>query len=369
MLRRRAIRLPPAAFVVSRSVSKDTRAKKASMVSGFAAPPSLPSSHTEVDRRSVANISRSGPNRGWNRWSRPSRAPMSAQFARIVGSTPPTSAGSAHTAKTRPGCGIPADDAALQTAASVSPSPLCATTMPCSDANRSARSATGLSPPSSAAVEGATTGGNASGVKPAAPRGMRRTHQLADAARMELTRPSNPAITYGTYPAMALLTAVVVGLTLQNDWNRSAIAALLAIVPVVGAVLVEWRYPLGREWRMTKSSFLSRDLPFIVLAIVTERLAETLAVLAAAAVVVTTDGFGPLARLPVGVQVAVTLMVFDLLWYGYHRAAHNHSRLWRVHGVHHAPAQLYALMHLVFHPFDLLASRFVVAAIAFRLTG
>jgi sterol desaturase/sphingolipid hydroxylase (fatty acid hydroxylase superfamily) len=185
---------------------------------------------------------------------------------------------------------------------------------------------------------------------------------------MELTRPSNRAITYGTYPAIGLLTAAVVALTLRNDLDRNAVAALVAIVPVVVAVIVEWRYPLGPEWRMTKASLLSRDLPFIVLAIVTERLAETLAVLAAAAVVAT-DGFGPLARLPLGVQVVATLLVFDLLWYGYHRAAHSHNRLWRVHGVHHAPAQLYALMHLVFHPFDLLASRFVVAAIAFRFTG
>jgi sterol desaturase/sphingolipid hydroxylase (fatty acid hydroxylase superfamily) len=185
---------------------------------------------------------------------------------------------------------------------------------------------------------------------------------------MELTRPSHPAITYGTYPAIALLTAVVIGLTLQNDWNRNAVAAALAIFPVVVAVIVEWRYPLGPDWRMTKKTLLSRDLPFIGLAVVTERLAETLGVLAAAALVAT-KGFGPVARLPIGVQVVVALVGFDLLWYAYHRSAHASARLWRVHGVHHAPSQLYALMHLVLHPFDGLASRFLVATIAFRLTG
>jgi sterol desaturase/sphingolipid hydroxylase (fatty acid hydroxylase superfamily) len=185
---------------------------------------------------------------------------------------------------------------------------------------------------------------------------------------MELNRPSHPAVTYGTYPALALLTAVVVAITLQADLNRSAVAALLAIVPVIVAVIVEWRHPLGPDWRMTKKSLLSRDLPFIVLAIVTERLAETLGVLIAAALVAS-KGFGPIAELPLGVQVVLALVAFDLLWYGYHRAAHSHGRLWRVHGVHHAPAQLYALMHLVFHPFDLLMSRFVVATIVFRFTG
>jgi hypothetical protein len=48
---------------------------------------------------------------------------------------------------------------------------------------------------------------------------------------MELNRPSHPAVTYGTYPVLASLTAVVVGITLQEQPNRNAVAALLAIVP------------------------------------------------------------------------------------------------------------------------------------------
>jgi sterol desaturase/sphingolipid hydroxylase (fatty acid hydroxylase superfamily) len=185
---------------------------------------------------------------------------------------------------------------------------------------------------------------------------------------MELARPTHPVITYGTYPLLAAVTAAVIALTLRNDWNRSAIAGLLAIAPVVVAVAVEWRHPLGPDWRMTKSSLLNRDLPFIALAVVTERFAETIGVLAAGALVAT-KGFGPVARLPLGAQVVAALLLFDLLWYGYHRWAHSNSRLWRAHGVHHAPGQLYALMHLVLHPFDGLVSRFLVATLAFRLTG
>lgn len=185
---------------------------------------------------------------------------------------------------------------------------------------------------------------------------------------MELNRPSHPAVTYGTYPSLALVTAAVVGLTFRYDWNRSGVAALLAIVPVVVAVIVEWRHPLGADWTMKKDTLVRRDLPFIVLAVVTQRLAETLGVLVAA-IFVSRDGFGPLADMPVAAQVVVSLLILDLLWYGYHRFAHRSPRVWRVHGVHHSPAQLYALMHLVFHPFDLLIARFVVATIAFQFTG
>lgn len=82
-----------------------------------------------------------------------------------------------------------------------------------------------------------------------------------------------------------------------------------------------------------------------------------------------TDGFGPLGRLPLLGQAMYALLALDLLWYGYHRAAHTLSRLWRVHALHHSPSQLYVLMHQVFHPVDLLVSRFVIALVVFKFGG
>src|SRR5204862_8177717 len=134
----------------------------------------------------------------------------------------------------------------------------------------------------------------------------------------------HPLVTYGTYPALALFTAAGIALTLTHNLNRNAMAALLAIVPVVVAIAVECRHPLADKWRMTKQSLLGRDLPWIAATVVSERVAETVAVLVAATFV-STNGFGPLAALPVGVQVVVTLISFDLLWYGYHRYAHANA--------------------------------------------
>ena len=185
---------------------------------------------------------------------------------------------------------------------------------------------------------------------------------------MYLDRPTHPLVTYGTYPALALLTAGGIALALAYNLNRNAMAALLAIMPVVVAIVVETRYPLADKWRMTKNSFLRRDLPWMTATVITERIAETVAVLVAATFV-SSEGFGPLAALPVGAQVVVTLVAFDLLWYGYHRYAHSSARLWRVHGTHHAPSQLYALVHLVLHPFDGVVSRFAIALIVFRFSG
>jgi sterol desaturase/sphingolipid hydroxylase (fatty acid hydroxylase superfamily) len=185
---------------------------------------------------------------------------------------------------------------------------------------------------------------------------------------MQLDRPQHPLITYGTYPVLAAITAAAIGITIAKDLNRNAMAAVLAILPVVVAVIVETRYPLAEQWRMTKQSFAGRDLPWIVATILSERVAEIAAVVVAATFV-SSNGFGPISALPVGVQVVVTLVAFDLLWYGYHRYAHTNARLWRVHGTHHAPSQLYALMHLVLHPFDGIVSRFAIALIVFRFSG
>jgi sterol desaturase/sphingolipid hydroxylase (fatty acid hydroxylase superfamily) len=185
---------------------------------------------------------------------------------------------------------------------------------------------------------------------------------------MELARPARPVLTYGTYPLLAMMTGVTVWLTLSRDLERSAVIGILTMATIAIAFTVERINPLLDRWRMTKDSLVGRDLPFIGLAFGVEQIAA-MAVSLIAAAMVTTGGFGPLAGLPLPVQAVVALLALDLLWYGYHRAAHTFSRLWRAHGAHHSPSELYVLMHPVFHPLDLLVSRFGIALIVFKLSG
>jgi sterol desaturase/sphingolipid hydroxylase (fatty acid hydroxylase superfamily) len=185
---------------------------------------------------------------------------------------------------------------------------------------------------------------------------------------MELARPVRPVLTYATYPLLAMMTGATVWLTLSRNLERNAVIGVLTVGTIAIAFTVERINPLLDRWRMTKDSFVGRDLPFIGLAFVVEQ-AATMGVSLVAAATVTTGGFGPLAELPLPVQAVVALLALDLLWYAYHRAAHTFSRLWRVHGVHHSPSQLYVLMHPVFHPLDLLVSRFAISLIVFKLSG
>jgi sterol desaturase/sphingolipid hydroxylase (fatty acid hydroxylase superfamily) len=185
---------------------------------------------------------------------------------------------------------------------------------------------------------------------------------------MTLDKPAKPLLTYGTYPALALITGVTPWATLRLNLDRNTVIGVLTLVTIAVVFTVERLNPLLDRWSMTRQSLIERDLPFIGLAIVVEQVC-TMGVALVAAAVMPRTGFGPLGGIPLVVQAAFALLALDLLWYAYHRAAHTFARLWRIHGLHHSPSQLYVLMHQVFNPIDVLVSRFVISMIVFKFTG
>jgi ornithine lipid hydroxylase len=71
---------------------------------------------------------------------------------------------------------------------------------------------------------------------------------------------------------------------------------------------------------------------------------------------------------PVWAQVALKVVVGDLLRYWLHRWSHEHGALWRVHAVHHQPQKLYATNVFRFHPADK-AMQFLGDTLPFLLLG
>jgi sterol desaturase/sphingolipid hydroxylase (fatty acid hydroxylase superfamily) len=68
------------------------------------------------------------------------------------------------------------------------------------------------------------------------------------------------------------------------------------------------------------------------------------------------SGFGLLnaIELPLVAGIALTIVGLDLVSYGWHRANHELSGLWRFHRVHHADADYHVSTALRFHPGELL---------------
>jgi sterol desaturase/sphingolipid hydroxylase (fatty acid hydroxylase superfamily) len=185
---------------------------------------------------------------------------------------------------------------------------------------------------------------------------------------MKFPSARHPFLSYGSYPL--LLGGVMfaaVRATATSSTPAAKVAPLVGLVVVV-CMLLEWRFPLQKRWAMTGHTFVRRDLRFLGLGLALDRGLEALVALIAAAIV-PKGGFGPVSRLPIGAQAVAAVLAFDFVWYWYHRTAHRLPRLWRVHGAHHSPSQLYVLMHGVFHPLDEVVVRFVMALAVFRFGG
>lgn len=60
-------------------------------------------------------------------------------------------------------------------------------------------------------------------------------------------------------------------------------------------------------------------------------------------------GFGPVSRLPLGLQAVLILVLGDCIGYWMHRAFHG-ARLWRFHAVHHSSVDLDWLSAVRLHP-------------------
>ncbi len=132
---------------------------------------------------------------------------------------------------------------------------------------------------------------------------------------------------------------------------------------VATLLVLEWRFPLERRWRMTKRHLLRRDIWFIgVNGLVIAALNFGLVGLSIA-VAAPIEGY--LTGKPIVVQVVTGLLVFELLQYTIHRFMHLDGNavlkfLWRSHAIHHLPQQLYVVMHAVFHPFNAIVVRLAV---------
>lgn len=65
-----------------------------------------------------------------------------------------------------------------------------------------------------------------------------------------------------------------------------------------------------------------------------------------------TNGFGPLAKLPLWLQAAIVFIVSDVILYWTHRTFHGKD-LWRFHAVHHSPEHVEWHSTYRFHPINI----------------
>jgi sterol desaturase/sphingolipid hydroxylase (fatty acid hydroxylase superfamily) len=179
-------------------------------------------------------------------------------------------------------------------------------------------------------------------------------------------------VRYGLYPMLWILLIGCFFYVWQNPEQIQAAQMVKGGIMLVVLLACEWFFPYQRRWGMTRSLLFKRDLVFLVANGLTSRVLAT--VFSILAVSVAGVSSGPMAGTPIWLQVIVGLLVFEALQYPLHRLMHQ-SRgplthfLWRTHAIHHLPKQLYLVMHIVQHPFNVIATRVLVMILPVALLG
>jgi len=187
----------------------------------------------------------------------------------------------------------------------------------------------------------------------------------------EKTGPLDIFIRHWLYPLLFIYMLVYA--FIETNGYTPALGAyrgLYIMILIAVMLLVEIRRPLRRQWRMTRATFLRRDLPFMVLGGLTLALVQYTG-LELVLWFGLIRGEAHLA-MPLIPSVLLILLLTDFLWYWLHRWSHEARGpvgrwLWKMHVAHHLPQQVYVFMHAVGHPINTLLVRIIYTVPLFFL--
>ncbi len=178
-------------------------------------------------------------------------------------------------------------------------------------------------------------------------------------------------IQYGLYPLLFAGMLGYAAFELRQPAGEFGSRYGIYLAVLVGLMLlVETLHPLRAEWRMTRTSFFRRDLPFLAIGALTIGAANF-----AAGWFVLHIGMERGAShtgLPLVPAVLLAVAIPDFIWYWVHRYSHEGRGafgrwMWRMHIAHHLPGQVYLFMHGVAHPINTIVVRLILMAPLFFL--
>ena len=175
----------------------------------------------------------------------------------------------------------------------------------------------------------------------------------------------------GSYPVVIVLGFAFYMTLAGSGWHLTIASYSAALVGVGLIALHEIMAPYRRDWR-PRAEDVRTDAIFIIVvqAALPYLLAITVVIGLAGAIQsggLTVDIFWP-HNIPIVVQVAMMLLAADFMRYWLHRAFHRYPLMWRLHAVHHSPAQLYTFNVGRFHPIEK-SIQYAVDTLPFALLG
>jgi sterol desaturase/sphingolipid hydroxylase (fatty acid hydroxylase superfamily) len=174
-------------------------------------------------------------------------------------------------------------------------------------------------------------------------------------------------LSWAAYPS-TMVGAFMVNASLLAAGLPILVGSYVAAAFAAGAVMFfEFIIPYDKAWQ-PRCTDVKNDLLFIV------AVQMVLPQLIGLFLALTLLGYlEPMAQLwpsalPLVLQVALMLLLAELLRYPLHIAAHNTKTLWRLHAVHHSPKKLYWLNVGRFHPLEK-AMQYALDTLPFILVG
>ncbi len=182
---------------------------------------------------------------------------------------------------------------------------------------------------------------------------------------------SRRVLSWIAYPATMACAFGVNALLLSHGIPILASSYVAATLAAAAVTVFEFVIPYDTAWQ-PRWTDVKHDLVFM--AAVQMVLPQLLGLLLALTLRDYLESLAlPMAQLwpresPLFAQVALMLMVAELLRYPLHVAAHNTKTLWRLHAVHHSPKKLYWLNVGRFHPVEK-ALQYTLDTLPFILVG
>jgi sterol desaturase/sphingolipid hydroxylase (fatty acid hydroxylase superfamily) len=172
------------------------------------------------------------------------------------------------------------------------------------------------------------------------------------------------AVKYGFYPLALGLTVFFIHLEIQGILGPLGKAYPVYLGFMIATMLaLEWLVPVRKEWSMTSHSFLTRDLPMLILNGAT--IAATTSIVTMLAHWMGSGAINPAHWLPWWAEAMAAILISDFMWYWVHRYSHEGRGhlgqwLWKTHILHHLPEQVYVFMHVVGHPINSMYVRVIL---------
>jgi sterol desaturase/sphingolipid hydroxylase (fatty acid hydroxylase superfamily) len=163
-------------------------------------------------------------------------------------------------------------------------------------------------------------------------------------------------VKYGFYPLALGLTVFFIYLETQGILGPLGKAYPVYLGLMIATMLMlEWLVPVRPAWSMTWRSFLSRDLPMLLLNGAT--IAATTSIVTMLAHWAGSGSINSAHSLPWWAEAMAAILISDFMWYWVHRYSHEGRGrlgqwLWKTHVLHHLPEQVYVFMHVVGHPLN-----------------